>query len=307
MRFEGPEKKLEIILNKPLSNLHDQYADLWKKAVNACNADIISHIKNDYMDAYLLSESSLFVRDNQIILITCGITKLLNALPVILEHINVDNIAYLFYERKRLMFPNSQQSDFEQDSEYLQKLIPGNSYRLGPANQDHMHLYQSVVNNLQGTKDITMEILMNDPGEQIMNRFKSSVADNTISCRKESGIKQLCYISGTPEKIDDHIFSPEGYSLNVLHKNSYMTIHVTPQENHSYVSYESNAINSDYGPTITQVLHVFKPKRGILFFTACQNLQFTYSVPEDYKIVESSKCQFEEGYNLYFILFSQKS
>ena len=73
------------------------------------------------------------------------------------------------------------------------------------------------------------------------------------------------------------------------------------------MSNESNAINSDYGPTIAQVLSVFKPKRGILFFTASQYLKFSYSVPEDYKIVESSKYQFEEGYNLYFILFSQKS
>jgi len=284
MRFEGPEKKLEIILKKSYPHLHEQYAPLWNKVVTACNAKIISHIKNDYMDAYLLSESSLFIRDNQIILITCGITKLLNALPVILEHIKVDDIAYLFYERKRLMFPNSQQSDFEQDGDYLQEVMPGNSYRLGPANQDHMHLYQSVVYNLQGTKDITMEILLNDPGEQIMNLFKSSVSSDTYICRKKSGIEQLCHISGTPEKIDDHIFSPEGYSLNVLHKNSYMTIHVTPQKSHSYVSYESNAINSDYGPTIAQVLSVFKPKRGILFFTASQYLKFSYSVPEDIKL-----------------------
>ena len=41
-------------------------------------------------------------------------------------------------------------------------------------------------------------------------------------------------------EIDDFTFEPNGYSLNALNGKQYLTIHVTPQPENSYVSVETN-------------------------------------------------------------------
>ena len=40
--------------------------------------------------------------------------------------------------------------------------------------------------------------------------------------------------------INEHAFSPAGYSLNALKNESYYTVHVTPESACSYVSFETN-------------------------------------------------------------------
>ena len=40
--------------------------------------------------------------------------------------------------------------------------------------------------------------------------------------------------------IQDHIFKPQGYSLNAVRGNEYYTIHATPQKQGFYISFETN-------------------------------------------------------------------
>ena len=46
IKFEGPEKKLEIILYRPLKNLRNPSSGSWKRVVAASGAEIISKISN---------------------------------------------------------------------------------------------------------------------------------------------------------------------------------------------------------------------------------------------------------------------
>ena len=61
MFFEGSEKKVEVVVGPEAPNLRFLGRDYWSRIVAEANAAIISVISNEVCDAYLLSESSLFV------------------------------------------------------------------------------------------------------------------------------------------------------------------------------------------------------------------------------------------------------
>ena len=89
-------------------------------------------------------------------------------------------------------------------------------------------------------------------------------------------------------KIDDYLFEPCGYSMNGVLLNvsqnhinqshiayickenedyglgEYVTIHITPEPQFSYVSFESNVPASSYLNVVTSVLNTFNPGQFIL-------------------------------------------
>jgi len=85
--FEGVEKKLEIKYiipaESPLGGLREIDAQDWSYLLNSFGCQILNSIKNDHFDAYLLSESSLFVYRDKVVLKTCGTTRLLSCLPLL--------------------------------------------------------------------------------------------------------------------------------------------------------------------------------------------------------------------------------
>ena len=61
-------------------------------------------------------------------------------------------------------------------------------------------------------------------------------------------------------KIFDYLFDPCGYSMNgLLPDGHYFTIHVTPEPDFSYVSFETNVSNSQYPELIRKILKMFNP------------------------------------------------
>ena len=76
----------------------------------------MSHTANEYFDAYVLSESSLFVYPHRLILKTCGNTHLLNAVPYLLK-LAADlelRPQRCKYSRASYLFPELQVSRFDQ-------------------------------------------------------------------------------------------------------------------------------------------------------------------------------------------------
>ena len=71
---------------------------------------IVSSLSNDHCDSYVLSESSLFVQRTKLVLKTCGTTKLLAALPIILDLLQGLGMAlvHLRYSRASFLFPHCQ-------------------------------------------------------------------------------------------------------------------------------------------------------------------------------------------------------
>jgi S-adenosylmethionine decarboxylase len=57
----------------------------WSSVVATLNGSILLNNELEDFDSYLISESSLFVYSDRVIILTCGTTTLLKALPSIIE------------------------------------------------------------------------------------------------------------------------------------------------------------------------------------------------------------------------------
>lgn len=324
--FEGVEKLLEIWFEPNPSNknadLRKIPRPMWDALLKTVRCEIISFTRNEQIDAYVLSESSMFVSKRRWILKTCGTTTPLQCLEPLLrlasEIAGYGEIEDLFYSRKNFKRPEMQVSPhrgFEEEVAFLDSFFEdGRAYSLGAINRDCWHLYtlsrggggsanKQMLNNftnnnnnnhninhhhhhnmsnnshaqqLQTTQsakmnlieslqlpdpDQTIEILMTDLDPKVMAVFTKDVCRTALEATQRSGIHKL--IPGMV--IDDYLFDPCGYSMNGVSKSGcYMTIHITPEPDFSYVSFESNVASSSYGDLIARVIDTFQPGKFIV-------------------------------------------
>jgi S-adenosylmethionine decarboxylase len=290
--FEGPEKKVELLVKPGLPSLRGWGREAWTRIVQRARADVVSVTANAQCDAYLLSESSLFVYDDHLVMITCGRTQLVEAVAAMLERIGVAQIALLIYERKNEHFPQNQPTTFEEDAARLCQLIPGRAFRFGHQDEHLIQLYHSSRPFTPEPHDTTLEILMHGIAEEVQTQFRPPSDPLPLVKRALAPI-----LSGAI--VDDHVFEPAGYSLNALLGKHYATLHVTPQEVGSYVSFETNLDFRD-GPEkiIEPVIQLFQPKSFDLFsFVPGESV--AYRIP-DYRLRDHVACELECGYHVAF-------
>lgn len=273
--FEGTEKLLEIWFVKTSSEQslrHIPRSEL-DKLMTVARCEIVSSTSNHHIDSYVLSESSLFVSDSRIILKTCGTTRLMDAVGEILrlaeKYARMPLVANMFYSRKSFQKPHLQcfkHRDFETETEHLDEFFnDGTSYCLGSLKDDlrwYLYTLQSPRAAIPGS-DQTLEILMHDLDPDVMDVFTQSRSGTAAIARQKSGISKLM-----PDRmrVDDKLFDPCGYSLNGIMEDSdeYTTIHITPENEFSYVSLETNHDQNGFFEMTTDTLKCFRPGRFLL-------------------------------------------
>ncbi|XP_011504579.1 PREDICTED: S-adenosylmethionine decarboxylase proenzyme [Ceratosolen solmsi marchali] len=278
--FEGVEKLLEIWFTS--SDGKDRQRDLrqiprqkWESLLKIVRCEIISFCRNDVIDAYVLSESSMFVSKRRLILKTCGTTTPLQCLETLLDlvesYTGFDKVEDLFYSRKNYKRPELQISPhqaFEEEVALLDTFFPdGEAYCLGSEDNDCWYLYtlnrdkRYQPQNGEREPDQTLEILMTHLDPEVMAIFTRDICSSAAEATQKSGIDRLI-----PNMlIDDFLFEPCGYSMNGVSKSgSYMTIHITPEPDFSYVSFESNIPEASYEEVIERVLKTFKPGKFVV-------------------------------------------
>jgi len=275
--FEGPEKKLILeFRNIEGSNtLLNITKNEWQQILNHVNCKILSKYSNHYFDAYLLSESSLFVYPYKLILKTCGTTTLLKCLKPIItltKKLGLE-INFVFYSRTRLFFPEKQKkphTSFEEEVEWLNRFFEGKAFIFGPKNDDHWYMYLCDMRTEEEKKipEQTLEIMMFELDSEKMKQFWKTEENSIYNAFKttyDSGISSLLPWS----LIDPYQFDPCGYSMNGLLGEAYWTIHITPEDHCSYVSFETNISpkqlrNRTMGDLIRNVIKIFKPSRFVI-------------------------------------------
>lgn len=319
--FEGPEKTLEVVFRR-VTDTEEEQPQLPQQAIaqaagpgqeiqriglrRLARADldricararctILSCVSNQYLDAYVLSESSLFVYPYMLVLKTCGTTTLLRCLAVLIElgrRLGLE-LDWVGYSRKNFNFPGDQafpHQSFHQELDYLYshrnlcERLDGNGYTLGPVTDDHWFVFvadQTIRSRNNDTLDTdrVLNIMMFDIDESVAEIFyydayeKKVRPDETedeavkrisVAQTKAAGIDALCPGS----IIDPRAFEPCGYSMNAILFRSYCTMHITPESGSSYASFETNQKVSSYTSLINNVVRAFKPRRFVLTLMA---------------------------------------
>lgn len=170
--FEGPEKLLEVWFAPSVKSLPPGVKEnglkavkpeVWEGMLDLVNCKVLSIVNSDHVDAYLLSESSMFVFPHKLILKTCGTTTLLLGLRRLL-HIAAAEAGFpfhnaksldepqaaatpyrVFYSRKNFLFPDKQRGphrSWKQEVSFLDDMFEnGSAYMVGKMNGDHWYLY----------------------------------------------------------------------------------------------------------------------------------------------------------------------
>jgi len=307
--FEGPEKTLEVVFRQatgssspsPDPSYPDGLVGLRRlsrsdldRICARARCTILSVVSNRYLDAYVLSESSLFVYPYMLVLKTCGTTTLLRCLAVLLElgrKVGLE-LDWVGYSRKNFNFPGDQafpHQSFHQELEYLYshrnlcERLDGNGYNLGPVTGDHWFVFvadQSVRSKLCDVDtDRVLNIMMFDIDQSVAEIFyygsypakerpdetdDEAVKRISAAQTKAAGIDALC----PGAIIDPRSFEPCGYSMNAILFRSYYTMHITPEEGSSYASFETNQRVSSYASLINNVVRSFRPKRFVMTLMA---------------------------------------
>ena len=248
--FEGSEKKAEIVIDSnQLSLLDDISEDFWASLVSCCNAQILSSISNKQCKAFLLSESSLFVWHDRLLILTCGVTQLVKSVEFFIQQIGVEKIKQVIYQRKNEYFAHEQASCFGDDIKCLSQYISGKALRFGELDSHHNYVFHQDNDFVASIDDKTYELL----AYQISSEASKVLTTPNLSAQK---IREFLTIDSLLPNfiVDDFVFDPYGYSLNAIKDEQYLTIHVTPQEDSSYVSFESNMNLVELAPQILTVL-----------------------------------------------------
>ena len=268
--FEGSEKKLEIIFSSNIASLRSYSEQFWNSVIEACDAQIISKTQFKNMDSYILSESSMFVWDHRLILITCGKTTLANSAMKILKSIHADDIEACFFQRKNEFFPKNQKSDFSKDVSVLSEKIKGKTYQFGDLQDRHFFLFYTPSNYKPLTKDSTLEVLM----------YNSKIKDTSKSTI-ENLQKQLEKVLPDFE-IEKYFFEPHGCSINAVQDNFYYTIHITPEESFFYISFETNFDECSSTDFIDKILQIFQSSDFDMILFQSESEQATNYENSDY-------------------------
>lgn len=184
--FEGPEKLLEAWLwpspddmpaNVNKEGLRAIPLQKWAAILDLVNCKILSMKSSPAVDAYLLSELSLFVFPHKLILKTCGTTTTLACIDAVFEAASayclLDGsklapraVHKVFYSRRSFMFPDKQRhvhTDWKREVALLNThFTKGKLYVVGDfTSDDHWYLYVAGcgTDDTRG-HDQTFEILM---------------------------------------------------------------------------------------------------------------------------------------------------
>jgi len=274
--FEGCEKRLEIVFSDSGDKLGIRRIskEQWDELLTHAHCTILGECtKSESMDSYILSESSLFVSQLRVVIKTCGTITLLQIVPVLVAAVEKlgSVLETVFFSHQNYMYPERQPAphhNLEAESEYLHKHFPGELKTLG-SRDDGFHWSLFTNTRFQQPDDTpihslhSLEIMMHQLDPEVMKQFHHSeeTAEQVI---KRTGINEILLGS---EHVDGHVFQPWGFSMNALKDDSYVTIHVTPEDGGSYVSYETNMVFHCLDllrRTIQRVVDLFKPSKFCL-------------------------------------------
>mmetsp|Transcript_168544 Transcript_168544/g.323927 ORF Transcript_168544/g.323927 Transcript_168544/m.323927 type:complete len:351 (+) Transcript_168544:60-1112(+) len=251
--FEGTEKRIEADFVGD-GDLRTVSRDQWEEVVSLAETKILHHKETSGFISFLLSESSLLVYPGKVILKTCGRTVPLSSLGKILAIARSIGMEpeWLCYSRKNFIAPDEQPHTYRsKDIEFAvcrEICGVGDAFVLGPLFGDHWLIYNAdfLTPDCSKRGDFTVDIMMYGLPSDVQQIFYTSEPEGSpeaaATMTRNSGLGDIASSIGAD--VDDYCFETCGYSCNAHAGDAYFMVHVTPQEECSYASFETN-----YGTT----------------------------------------------------------
>ncbi|RWW24617.1 hypothetical protein GW17_00011087 [Ensete ventricosum] len=274
--FEGFEKRLELHFsgNDPLG-LRRLRCDALAQVLDAVQCTVVSAVGNRYFDAYILSESSLFVYPQKMVLKTCGTTQLLRSVPCLLRH-TADlglRLRACRFSRGSFIFPRAQpfpHTSFAEEALYLEERLPPSlCFRracvLPSASSHSWHVYAAADDDehvaAASPSTFTVEVCMTELDRSLARGFFRRKGDERSGDAAGADMTDLTGIGGISPRalLCGFAFDPCGYSMNGLDRDRYSTIHVTPEDGHSYASFECTGGGVEVIEWVRRAIGVFRP------------------------------------------------
>lgn len=235
--FEAIEKRFQLVMatNTDEPSFLTWPESRWQTILDWCGASILSQMTTPDWRAFVLSESSLFVSEREVILLTCGDCPLIHSLRALLQQLNTKQIAFVSYLRQAELAPDAQHTSGTQDITMLQQCL---APQISDANEMATHSQQPPFYLRYQT-----QANIPTPHTRLQGHGLSGKA--LEACQQANDIKQLRNLLQLTKffagyQLDDWLFSPMGYSVNGLKGEHYFTLHLTPEEDVSYVSIEGS-------------------------------------------------------------------
>ncbi|KAK7245751.1 hypothetical protein RIF29_40600 [Crotalaria pallida] len=198
--FEGFEKRLELhffgddptILKLGLRKLDFEFM---QQTLEAVQCTVVSAVGNSYFDAYVLSESSLFVYPTKIIIKTCGTTQLLKSISPLTyfasHHLGL-TLSSCRYTRGSFIFPSSQpfpHTSFNDEVTYLEHTIPSNlcnrkaSIMPSKSSSHSWHVFTAVADDMNnfGSEWMTLDSSSDDSYYAMSSNAVNTCKSNYIN------------------------------------------------------------------------------------------------------------------------------
>jgi S-adenosylmethionine decarboxylase len=217
------------------------------------------------------------------------------AVALLMQRVPASGVDFFIYERKNEVYPHRQPTSFYDDARKLGKMLPGKAFRFGDEDEHHILLYQLDRSYSGPQPDLTLEMLMYGIDESIRGAFERGDAGHV---RERLGLADL--VSGF--LLDDYLFEPSGYSINAIRGDEYWTLHVTPESNGSYVSFETNLRNGEeLAPVTGMLLELFQPRSfDVFLFRQREEIQLE---PRHYRLRSHVCGDLSCGYQVSFRSF----
>lgn len=265
MVFEGCEKRLELqFQQRGGATMRAHSVSAWIDVVAAAGAVVLSHTQEVQFDAYVLSESSLFVYDGCVVLITCGQTRVFDAIARVLDLARECKmvLSTLWYSHCDFAFPQLQPPEHQtthNEREALLRMFPDSFYSVvGAQQQRQLHAFTCA--RLPRTDRPLLAIYMQGIPEHVCAHYtQSSPMASGADMARQAGLDACMAAYG--RRVDAHAFSPCGLSVNgVMHEGGgHWAVHVTPENSNTYVSFEAVAGRSWHQSLMRALLSLFRP------------------------------------------------
>lgn len=294
--FEGVEKRLELSFTGT-GDLRKINRSKWDEICFVCKCSIVRQRCHLRLISFVLSESSLFVFKNRFVLKTCGNTVPLFALQLILSEAYQEGLLPLemTYSHGQFMFPQAQpfpHCDNCTEIEFLAKMdfggsdvSSGSTHIIGGCLVHHRLWPRIPLSEYTERRSPTIDVMMTGLSKAACEPYwmtNASVQENEN--RMAIGLRSLIHGFSEFEGVS---YNPCGYSINAIGDgDEYMTIHITPEEEFSYASVETNT--DDINILLSKIIKTFEPMRLCLMIIQSGSHIEHFNLPHRLDIDEGS-------------------